>query len=362
MIKSIVFFIGPFGSGGGERNCCNLANAFVDRGIAVTVVAIGVKNHLYLKRFDPRVRFVSLEKHHLRHAIIPMYRFLKAEQPGHVLAFNHYMGTGLELLRKLPGINFRLYMRNIVGLTQKYQMNKSFWQSTVSKAFVRLLLKDIDGIISQCFAMEKDLVANWGIRPEQSKVIYNPVSAEIEAQMSQPAQKKSNEILFVGRLSPEKNVDLLMRSFKELLPKYPDLKLRILGEGNLEPSLRTLAAELGITDKVIFGGFVADPISYYREAKVTALPSSSEGFPNVLIESISLGTPVVAFDCETGPAEIILQNKNGILVELGNQKEFTRALDRCLSSSWNFDVNRYRPGPIITDYISFLSGESGIQP
>ena len=356
MRKSICFFIGPFGSGGGERNCCNLANAFVKQGIQVTVVAIGLKDHLFLKRFDSRVEFVDLGKKHLRHALIPMMKFLRAKQPQHVLAFNHYMGTALELIRIMPGFNFTLHMRNIVGLTKKYQMNPSFWQSVISKAFVKLLLKNLDGIVSQCHDMEADLVTNWSVSPIRSKVIFNPVAEEVEKNLKPwSLEGKEDEILFVGRLSKEKGIDFLIRSLKELLPRHPGLRVRLLGEGPIEKELKDLSASLGISDKVIFQGFVADPIPYYLKAKVTALPSFSEGFPNVLIESITLGTPIVAFDCETGPSEIVREDFNGYLVELGHQEKFTIALDRALLKTWNFKIEDYRSGPIIREYLDFLN-------
>ena len=355
MNQSVCFFIGPFGSGGGERNCCNIANAFVKRGIQVTVVAIGVKDNTFLKRFDPKVEFVDLGKKHLRHAFIPMMKFLRGRKPKNVLAFNHYMATALELIRMFPGFSYSLYMRNIVGLTKKYQMNTSFWQTVISKAFVRLLLRNIDGIISQCHDMETDLVSHWSVSPQRSKVIFNPVAEEVERQLRPwSSDGKVDEILFVGRLSKEKGIDVLIDSLKDLLPHNPSLKLRLLGEGPLEKELKEQCSRNGLSENVIFQGFVADPIPYYQKARVTALPSSSEGFPNVLIESITLGTPIVAYDCETGPSEIVKEDKNGYLIKLGDKDAFTKALHKALKKQWNFKTEDYRSGPIISEYLHFL--------
>jgi glycosyltransferase involved in cell wall biosynthesis len=234
-------------------------------------------------------------------------------------------------------------------------MNNSFWQAKVSKPIVEIMLRKLDGIVSQCAAMKEDLTIFWHISSDKIRVIYNPVALEVEKNISVYNRKeKENEILFVGRFSPEKGISILINSFNELLPRFPLLKLRLLGEGELETSLREQCNRLNISDKVIFQGFVSDPIPFYQKALVTALPSFSEGFPNVLIESISLGTPVVAFDCETGPAEIIKDGVNGYLVELGNQRKFTEALETTLTQAWNFKVEDYRQDPIISKYLDFL--------
>lgn len=356
-MRDITFVIGVFGSGGGERNCFNLANNFVQRGIQVTVVAIGLRDKRYLKKFDPRVRFISLDKSHLRSALIPLMRYLKKNNPTTVLAFNHYVATGLQLIRLMPGYNFNLYMRNIIGLTKKYQMNKSFWQAKVAKQVVKLLLRDVDGIISQCQDMEKDLLNNWSIASNKSIVIYNPVSTEVERELKPwIATGKKDQILYVGRLAEEKRVDILIRSFAILRKEFPPLSLVILGEGVLEAQLKQLCVDLGVSHEVQFFGFQDNPIKFYQESKVTALPSFSEGFPNVLIESLTLGTPVVAFDCETGPAEIIKDGVNGYLVPLGDEKAFARSLAITLKKEWAFETLEYKQAPIIEKYLGFLSG------
>lgn len=353
-MKNITFFIGPFGSGGGERNCRNLANAFSRKGIKVTVVALDVLSDDFVNRFDPEVRFINLKRRNLRMAIFPILAYLLNEKPDKVLAFNHYIATALQIMRSLFFIRFELYMRNIIGLTKKYEMNKSFWQSKITRHLVKVMLKRTDGIISQCVAMREDLERNWEIVPARVKVIYNPIAEEVERAHSPSNDKRlKKEILFVGRLSEEKGVDVLIRSASKLILKYPDLKVRILGEGRLEKELKALTHELNLVRNIEFVGFTNDPIPYYQSASVKALPSFSEGFPNVLIEALSLGTPVVAFDCETGPSEIIDEN-NGYLVGLGNEEEFTSALDKALTREWNFNVEKYRQAPIVSQYLDFL--------
>jgi len=354
-MKSITIVIGVFGSGGGERNCFNLANNFSQRGIQVTVVMIGLKDKKYLSRFDSRVQIVDLGKRHLRSALIPLFLHIKNSKPSTVLAFNHYVAAGLQLVRMIPGINYRLYMRSIIGLTNKYQLNKSFWQTKIAAPLIRLLLRDLDGVISQCIDMEKDLIANWAINKKRSCVINNPVSSEVENEQEpySPLGKK-NYLLYVGRFAVEKRVDVLIRTLASLVKKDPTLRLVLLGEGELESELRALVKELGLEKNVDFAGFVDFPIPYYKEAKATVLASYSEGFPNVLIESLTLGTPVVAYDCETGPSEIIKNGVNGFLVPLGDESCFKDSVQRALIKDWSFEVSEYKQAPIVEKYLNFL--------
>lgn len=96
---------------------------------------------------------------------------------------------------------------------------------------------------------------------------------------------------------------------------------------------------------------------YYSNAKVTVLTSLYEGFPNVLIEFIALGTPVVSFDCESGPSEIILDGKNGYLVKYLDIEEFTQKLDLALKTNWDAKAiinssKRYSKEIIVNKYFA----------
>ena len=88
-----------------------------------------------------------------------------------------------------------------------------------------------------------------------------------------------------------------------------------------------LTQELGINDLVIFKGAVENPFPYYREALFTVLSSKNEGFPNVIIESLAAETPVISFDCFSGPNEIIVDKHNGILVENQHVEKLTETMN-----------------------------------
>src|SRR5690606_4579843 len=125
----------------------------------------------------------------------------------------------------------------------------------------------------------------------------------------------------------------LLEAFCRLEDK--EVILKLLGKGSLENELKKLAKDLGIEDRVIFEGFQEDVISYIISAKVVALTSLYEGFPNVLVESIALGTPVVSFDCQSGPSEIIIDGVNGYLVKYLDKDDFAKKLDLALTKDFD---------------------------
>ncbi|HCF7766073.1 TPA: glycosyltransferase, partial [Vibrio cholerae] len=175
-----------------------------------------------------------------------------------------------------------------------------------------------DHIINQCQAMRDDLISVFPNLADKTSVIYNPVAKHVEdyAKAYDLTQvEKQDYLLCVGRLEKQKAFHYAIEGFAGIANDFPTLRLKIVGQGSLEQSLKQCAQDLGVADRVDFEGFQADMIPYYLHAKATLLTSLYEGFPNVLIESITLGTPVVAFDCPSGPREIIQEGVNGYLAD-----------------------------------------------
>ena len=160
--------------------------------------------------------------------------------------------------------------------------------------------------------------------------IYNPVNfSEIDNLSNDEYIKYFYDfryILSVGRLHPQKNFPLLIKAYAQssLRKKY---KLVILGEGSEREKLENLVEALNLKDQVLLPGKVSNPYPYMKHAKFFVLASDYEGFPNVLIESLACGTPVIATNCDTGPDEIVEHRKNGLLVPVGNEKALIEAME-----------------------------------
>lgn len=143
-----------------------------------------------------------------------------------------------------------------------------------------------------------------------TQVIYNASSLWVD----EPASASSATVLAVGRCVAQKGFDLLLTAWQTVATRVPDARLRIVGDGPLQASLKQQAAQLAITDRIEWIAPTEHIERHYREAAVFVLPSRYEGMPLVLLEAQALGVPAVAFDCPTGPREIIDTGVTGLVV------------------------------------------------
>ena len=163
------------------------------------------------------------------------------------------------------------------------------------------------------------------------KIIPNPVDIPNE---KWDVNKTRNIIINVGRLDiKQKRQDLLIKAFKEVLLYYPDYILQLCGDGNDRRKLELLVAKLGISDHVVFLGKVNNVNQYLLQARLFAFSSDYEGIPNVLMEAMALGMPVISTKCSPGGAELLITSgENGLLVEQGSEKELTNGMISLISN------------------------------
>lgn len=140
-------------------------------------------------------------------------------------------------------------------------------------------------------------------------------------------------VLAVGRLDYQKGHDVLLRAFALVSQAFPQWRLAIAGDGPQREALRALADSLDIADQVDWIGVTKEVEVWYARASVVAMASRYEGFPNVLLEAMGMGAAVVATDCRSGPAEIIVPQKNGMLIPVDDVPALSDALRRLMSDA-----------------------------
>jgi GalNAc-alpha-(1->4)-GalNAc-alpha-(1->3)-diNAcBac-PP-undecaprenol alpha-1,4-N-acetyl-D-galactosaminyltransferase len=159
-------------------------------------------------------------------------------------------------------------------------------------------------------------------------VIGNPIR-KIDSKHDIP---KENIVLTVGRLIKSKHHDELIRMFADINPK--DWRMIIVGDDALrqknKEKLEVLVQRLNMQGKIELVGKRSDVDYFYNRAKIFALTSSSEGFPNVLGEAMSAGLPVVAYDCVAGPSDLVKHEKTGFLIKMHDSKSFKEALEKLI--------------------------------
>lgn len=140
------------------------------------------------------------------------------------------------------------------------------------------------------------------------------------------ADLSAKTILAAGRLTRQKGFDMLIPAFAQVAARHGDWRLRICGEGRLREDLEALINQHGLAGAVTLAGQVEEMGTEMAAASIYVLSSRFEGFPLVLLEAMSKGMAVVGFDCPTGPADLIDQGRNGLLVPDGDVDALARQL------------------------------------
>lgn len=140
-------------------------------------------------------------------------------------------------------------------------------------------------------------------------------------------------ILAVGRLVPQKQYDLLIRVFSKVCHNFPEWNLVIVGDGPEKEMIERQIFEYELQDRIVLTGRQPDVESWYERAKIFALTSAHEGYPNTLAEAMSYGVAVLSLDCPTGPSSLISHEVNGLLISPENEAELQQQLGRLMSDS-----------------------------
>tara|TARA_B100000989_G_scaffold298980_1_gene291605 strand:+ start:2479 stop:4650 length:2172 start_codon:yes stop_codon:yes gene_type:complete len=344
--KKITILISSLSGGGAEGVSVNIANSFAEDGWQVDLVVLHLKNATYLDRVLDKVNLVVLNVNNARYSTFPLMKYIRNKKPDIIFVFNYELAALLVIIRTITRFKTKIIARNMntfskVSIISK---EKNLWIRVVVRFLIDKFYSKADHIVNQSHAMREDLISVHPQLKDNSSVIYNPVAKHIEDYANSNDLnniKKRDYLLCVGRLEKQKAFHYAIEGFAGIASKFPNLRLKIVGKGRLEKELRQNAIDFGVEDRVDFEGFQKHMIPYYLYAKATLLTSIYEGYPNVLVESITLKTPVVAFDCPSGPSEIIKDEINGYLVKYQDVEELKEKLISVLSkSALSEDINK----------------------
>jgi glycosyltransferase involved in cell wall biosynthesis len=144
-------------------------------------------------------------------------------------------------------------------------------------------------------------------------------------------------IVSAARLERHKGFLTLLHAFSELRATK-EARLAILGQGSLREQIEGEVVRLGLRDDVELLGFQHNPFAYMSKADAFVLASEFEGLPNVLVQAMAFGTPIVATDCKSGPSEILCGGRYGTLVPVGDVQALSRGLERALAQPRNLEA------------------------
>jgi glycosyltransferase involved in cell wall biosynthesis len=212
-------------------------------------------------------------------------------------------------------------------------------------------------------------VAEWAlavIDPERIAVLPNPIADRYLA--AAPDASRARRIVALGRLVDLKGFDLLIDAFDRVAAGREDWTLEIAGEGPLETKLREQAARTRCAARIRFAGLVERSDEFLRSAEMFVLSSRVEGFPNALVEAMACGCAVIAADCPSGPAEIVDDAVDGVLVASGDAGALAAAMARLMDGDEDRrrlgraaakSAGRFQLEAIGRRWIGLLAGASG---
>ncbi|GGG52991.1 glycosyltransferase family 4 protein [Bizionia arctica] len=251
---------------------------------------------------------------------------------------------GFVNLFLIVGWLFRVKIRVawIRTLSSQYAQKK---YKVIRKSLIYSLATDI---ITNSQATKKDVALFFKI-PER-KITVLPNSVKNYKNSLQKINLDSNNLLYVGRLHSSKGIDVLIQAFSQIVQKYPNLQLDIIGQGPLLNQLIDLTKSLGLIDRVSFLGEKNKEtvLEAYKKSYCTIIPSNSEAFGFTVIEAMSVGTCVIGAN-NSGIKEIIVNEETGLLFKTGDFDALARQLERIL-----MDVN-YRNNLANAGYSRFLN-------
>ena len=325
----VALFLGTLGGGGAERVMLDIGRSLARRGVTVDLVVIRAEGP-YLEIVPREVRLVDLDSRRAATCLVKLLRYLGRERPKTLFAT---METAV-LVALIAKMSFARGVRVVVRQANTFSITFAHakFKDRVIMGMVKLLMPLADAVVANSNGAAGDLGRRVPRVSKRVRVVPNPVvTPELAEQAALPVEHPwfgdtgVPVILSAGRLVPLKDHATLLRAFARVVSSQP-ARLVILGEGPERGNLLRLVEELGIAEQVDLSGFRVNPFAYMSKARLMVHSSKYEGFPNVLVQAMACGTPVVSTDCDHGPREILEGGKWGRLVPVGDAEAMAEAI------------------------------------
>ena len=319
-MPKVVFLINSLNNAGGtERITTSLANYLADdSNIQVTIVAV-YNNGTSFFELSPSItlHYLNNTKHgniytdYLRN-IQRIRKLAKQIQPNYWIDVCSAMS--LMSLPALIGLHIKVIS------WEHFNANVN-WNPITSPLARKLISKYAYKIVT--LTNDDKHIFKKKYKAKNVICIPNFITVRVKGVASLTEKK----ILSIGRFTEQKGFDMLLDAWQLTTCRHEGWVLQIVGQGELKEALREQAQRLELTDSVIFQEPTKNVISLYKNSSIYVMSSRFEGLPLVLIEALSYGLPIISFNCETGPKDIVEHEETGILVPPNDIKQLATAID-----------------------------------
>ncbi len=332
-MKYIAFFHPAMNIGGKEKVFVTYVNHLANNNRLDFVVC---RNEgVLLSEISKRVNIHNLGDLKLRASLLALRRYIKKNKPEIIFTGGDYPNMFLILACQF------LKDKPKIVISQHNYFNKEVYLGKITKIFMRIVYPHAYKAIALTPGIAKYLEKDIHMPKEKIIILPNPVDTTtiISKSVQQlTIETPSDYIVFVGRLSVVKNLNLLLDAFE--LIANEKLCLMIVGDGEEYSRLKAKVNSMRKKSQVILTGNIANPLPIIKGAKALILPSFTEAFPTVVIESLTLNTPIVSTP-NSGCVEIASKSPNVYISKsFNNPKEFAMLIEKAILSQYNDGMSK----------------------
>jgi glycosyltransferase involved in cell wall biosynthesis len=264
------------------------------------------------------------------------------------------IGSAPKVIAMDPEVCYRIYPTHSTHLNYPYT-----YGSPLKKSYEPIManLENADALVVPTMSQYHDVVRQFG---NHGNVFVIPHSVTPMQEIQVDRDPKT--VVMVARLNPEKAIDEAILAFKKVTQFVPDAKLEIYGEGPCRNDLQRLIQDLGLEGHVKLMRYLTQVEKAFRKASMMLLTSKFEGFPMVILEAMWNETPVISYDINYGPRDVIRNGENGFLVEAGNQDQLAKRMIQLLEDpSLARKLGIQARKDVIANYSEEVVGERWVQ-
>lgn len=269
---------------------------------------------------------------------------LKEIRPDVVLPFVTHVGIMVSIAK----IGLPLKVIETIRIDPRYSPQKCIFR----------WLRNISIFFSNRCIVQNITQLNYFPKFMQKKisVFSNPIANEFLEKGKEFTERRIQRVVAIGRLEKQKNYPMLISAFSKILKSNIDLYLDIYGEGSLQRELNNLINCLNLHDRVFLCGRTKEIATVLRRYDLFILSSDAEGMPNSLMEAMAVGLPCISTNCPTGPADIIEDGVNGILIPVGDEDALIKAITKMVENVNNaIEIGRKARETILNKYSAKIS-------
>jgi len=325
-MKVVYCIAGTYNSGGMERVLVNKANYLTEQGCEVIIITTDQKNREPFFALSPQIRCYDLDINYAENndkGFVDKVLHYPFKQRKHKKSLTNLLNVlqadivismfcnDVSFITKIKDgskkileIHFSKFKRMQYGRKGMWKL-ADWWRSKMDEKTV----KKFDRFV----VLTHEDKGYWG-NLLNIEVIEN---AKNEWGNHTAALENKN-VIAIGRYDYQKGFDRLIKAWRLVYDRFPDWKLKIIGDGELRNELETLVVNSHLDDVVELKKKTSDILSEYLESSLLVMSSRYEGLPMVLLEAMSVGLPMVSFDCKCGPRDVMMNGENGFLVPEGN--------------------------------------------